>query len=673
VKNIKYIAGILLTVLFACDRSGEIPVEDIGFKGIVVPDGFEYATTRHVTLRVKVKNTFENLPGVPVMLYLDNPIINDSLNPGARFLKTLDSDLNGEIDTRITIPAMEDSIFLYTEFIGLEQVAPVNIVGAAAEYRYGETSETLPLMFQGTYTAHLKSGSIYSYMGTWNAIGTPDYLASPNDIISAAFLNDLNSSLPEKISVQTSHPSYLADGNEPNLKLTADADVWVTFVHEGAGFLNSLGYYTYQSGTSPTSISQIKKHTIIFPNVDYVRYGGALVSGNKVFLGRFPAGTSIGFFLIQGGFTSGTIQQKLTFYSDKALNAETVASLKQHTVLLNDLQRKLLLLGFEDLSRQANCDNDFNDAVFYVTANPPTAINTDNLPPVDSPYDRDKDGVVDYSDKYPDDPEKAYDYFYPDKGQYGSLVAEDLWPSYGDFDFNDLVTDYHFHLIANGQNKVVEMNIKLKVRAIGASFKNGLGFELPVSPDVIGSVIGQNLPDGLFKLSANGTETGQSKAVIIAFENAFDLLPHPGGGTGVNVKPGSIRVESKEMTVTIVFSTPVPEKELSNAPFNPFLIINGNRGKEIHLAGYQPTSLADNSYFGQGQDNTSPTSSRFYLSIDNYPWMLNLPVSFEYPVEKDDIVQAYKHLGTWASSGGTMFSDWYQNIEGYQDKTKIFR
>jgi hypothetical protein len=34
---------------------------------------------------------------------------------------------------------------------------------------------------------------------------------------------------------------------------------------------------------------------------------------------------------------------------------------------------------------------------------------------------------------------------------YGTLAYEDLWPSKGDYDFNDLVVDYDFNIVKNNQ------------------------------------------------------------------------------------------------------------------------------------------------------------------------------------------------------------------------------
>lgn len=82
-------------------------------------------------------------------------------------------------------------------------------------------------------------------------------------------------------------------------------DVWVTFVTEGAGYLNVLGYYTHPTNKPPDTPAAIDTITIIFPNVSLQGSGGGLRPGNKVNLGRFNAGTTITFALIADGWKNG--------------------------------------------------------------------------------------------------------------------------------------------------------------------------------------------------------------------------------------------------------------------------------------------------------------------------------------------------------------------------------
>ena len=66
-------------------------------------------------------------------------------------------------------------------------------------------------------------------------------------------------------------------------------------------------------------------------------------------------------------------------------NPETDPDLRYHNVLLNDPDNEHIILGFEDIRRDyGSCDNDFNDAVFYVTASPFEAIRSTNYADVSS-------------------------------------------------------------------------------------------------------------------------------------------------------------------------------------------------------------------------------------------------------------------------------------------------
>ena len=54
-------------------------------------------------------------------------------------------------------------------------------------------------------------------------------------------------------------------------------------------------------------------------------------------------------------------------------------------MLLADSTNQRIILGFEDIRRDyGSCDNDFNDALFYVTASPYTAMEIGNIAPIET-------------------------------------------------------------------------------------------------------------------------------------------------------------------------------------------------------------------------------------------------------------------------------------------------
>ena len=531
----------------------------------------------------------------------------------------------------------------------------------------------------------LKSGEVMFFkstnsviypIGKYNSDGVPAYLEKTNDKIDAEMLKDINATLPESIAAPSSHPQYFAVANEHNLVLNDACNVWVTFVSEGAGYRNVLGYYTYKKGSLPVKAADIDSIHIIFPNASFSGSGGGLNSGNKVHIGTFAPGTEIGWVLIADGFRNGIITNgSWILYSDMKLNPEVAADKKQHTILCNDIGRGKFLLSFEDIRREnASSDNDFNDAVFYVTADPITAVETSNIPlPSYAAADADKDGISDNFDNYPNDPSKAFDNYYPSKGSFGTLAFEDLWPSHGDYDFNDMVIDYNFNQITNGQNKVVQIQLKATLKAIGASYENGFGIQLPISSDLIESVKGNEIKGSYISQNSNGTEAKQSKATIIIFDNGFNELPYPGPPSiGVNTTPGATYVDPKELNITINLKTPVSLGSMGLPPYNPFMIINRIREKEVHLIDNAPTDLADKSLLGTLYDDSNPTSGRYYVTKNNLPFAIDISSNFDYPIEKSQVTKAHLKFGSWAESSGLQYFDWFKPNTGYREVKNIY-
>ncbi|MBC8315448.1 MAG: LruC domain-containing protein [Bacteroidetes bacterium] len=257
----------------------------------------------------------------------------------------------------------------------------------------------------------------------------------------------------------------------------------------------------------------------------------------------------------------------------------------------------------------------------------------------------------------------------------GTLAFEDLWPGKGDYDFNDLVVDYTFAIQKNVSEEIEQVTATFIIYAFGASFHNGFGFTFPnVSPSSITSVTGYNIASGsIFNLSPNGTESGQSAATFIGWDDSYRLMPHPGSGIGVNTTVGSPYVTPVTIVMEIVFvDGAVTYSELDIGNFNPFIVVDQTRGHEVHLPDYVPTSLVDPSYFGTANDDSDPTSNRYYVTENNLPWGINIPDVFEYPIEMDQVLWAYLNFASWAESGGAVNDDWYMDKPGYRDDNYIY-
>lgn len=263
---------------------------------------------------------------------------------------------------------------------------------------------------------------------------------------------------------------------------------------------------------------------------------------------------------------------------------------------------------------------------------------------------------------------------YPAMG-FGTLAFEDLWPSRGDYDFNDLVIDYQFEIFTNLNNDIVQVDATFVIKAIGASFHNGFGFQLSeaIDPDDL-TITGYNITENYITLNSNGTEAGQSKPTIIVFDDSFKNLQHPGSGLGINTSPGAPYVSPVTIEVSIAFE---PDKynynvlDISN--FNPFLIVSQTRGIEVHLPYFPPTDLADPNLFGSLHDDSNPSTGRYYVTSANLPWGINIYESFDYPIEKQEILDAYLMFDDWAESEGELYSDWYKDLPGYRNNSLMYQ
>lgn len=645
---------LLLTTIFACKKENKTIVEESNHPENIAPNGFNFSTTKTVKIHVRLlTNINEPIANVPVTLY--------NAKNGNQLLKSL-TDVNGNVNVDLNVASYIDQVIVKTSYIGLQneilsyfENSKLDLIIGGKEGLEGNfiipTANKSTQNSKSTQSTKTMDAS-YSYMGVYDDNGRPNYLTPQVGEVSASLLNHINSSIPDGSDVRVHHPAFLANSATQTLNLVKTGEVFVTFVSEGAGLTNSIAYYSYPTNNPPTNASQISNVKYIFPNASSIGAGGTMISGDRVSLGTFNAGTSVGILLLSNGWDSATKTVKNNvskFYSNKEYNPESTDALKKHIVLLNFAQEDIFVIGIEDLNRETEtfCDHDFNDVVLYADCFPKDAISKLGVVNLDTPKDTDGDGVTDQFDEYPTDPERAYNNYFPSKNSWGTLAFEDKWPLKGDYDMNDLGINYRYKYISNAGNKVVEMTADYKVTTALAYFHNGFGVELPFAPSIIASTKGQVKSQNYIRTNANGTEAGQPKAVIIPFDDQKALY-------------GENSNSSDLVSVQIKFTSPQPTNILSSAPYNPFLISDGRRTHEIHLPGKTPTALADGALFGYEDDRSKQEIGKYYIGINNWPWALQFTEQFNYPLEGQPVNEAYAKFGAWAASGGTQFTDWYK-------------
>jgi len=216
--------------------------------------------------------------------------------------------------------------------------------------------------------------SKFRFLGEWHPNGTPKYLEEIPDTVKEDLKNFVETTLPERVSED--NEDYFRPGIQFNTELKEQSKVFLTMVHEGADWKNTLGFYTFDINSPPQTLEDIDSLVVIFPNVTQPN---VVQPGNTVLLGEFPGGTGIGYFLLTRGWVGDTIcLGSHLIFTDSHLNTFTTPEFQQQAILLNFPKEELLLLCFEDMIRPSG-DNDFNDAVFFVTAQT-GAIDTTNIP-----------------------------------------------------------------------------------------------------------------------------------------------------------------------------------------------------------------------------------------------------------------------------------------------------
>jgi LruC domain-containing protein len=483
--------------------------------------------------------------------------------------------------------------------------------------------------------------------------------------------------LPETKDIRKTDPTLITDDRGANINLLEDAEISVAFVHEGAGHRNAVGFFTYDPGNVPRSADALSTK-IMFPNFSLPPEGG-MKTGDAVNLGKFKAGTAVGFTIVANGWKGRGVDPdqspSAVFYSLKALNPEkpTAAdpNLNAHTVLLSKPEDELLVLGFEDLHRGGG-DHDFNDVLIAIKVTPFSAIDRGQVKLLSVVADTDNDGISDDLDAFPTDPARAARRFYPNATGYGSLAFEDLWPKKGDFDMNDLVMAYRVVETTNARNEITDLKLIYEIRARGAGSDNGFAVHFPgLSRDLIDTAkttlsIRDQAPAAL------PLEAGQKDAVFILSPNVT-ALTQTGQAFPCSMFNSVLKCPRSApvpLTAEIHFKTPLTREQVGNAPYNPFIYRTSKRGLEVHLVDHPPTDKADPKLFGTLDDRSDPAQGRYYRTADDQPWALDVPETWRHPTEWNNVAWAYPDFVTWANSRGAKAANWYV---GRMTEAQIFK
>ncbi|MCY9854243.1 LruC domain-containing protein [Vibrio mediterranei] len=517
----------------------------------------------------------------------------------------------------------------------------------------------------------------------YSAKGKPSNLYSVADTLPQDVLTNVYSMLPEGSVVNSAFiapDKYSSIDIDDELNGAEYATARITFLNEGAGYRNTLGYFVFDTNNPPTDKDDIDAHIVVFPNASKPGEG-EMQEGDTIDLGvQLTANQTLAFFLIPNGWGWEGSYNNIAnfgnwgtpFYSYPALNPETTMEHRRHNVAFLDVQNEFLVLSFEDIKRPSG-DNDFNDLIFTVAVTPFEAIDGVN-----------SDGTTD--SKYEtlvqeNDPDISVTSVYPSSDSMATIAFEDRWPLMGDYDFNDVVWSYKITEQINGQRELTNITIDYTLQAMGAGYSNGFALQLPnVDPNNLASV-------ALTKNGQSVTHTVQQasndETIFIIAEDLRAELSALGGlplgchfyktdDTCLAMQQGI----SLSYQLTVELTNPVSRDLIGYPPYDPFIFASEGEyhgdfvqtppgmSWQTHMKAFGGTSFMDNALFGLHDDRSGGAQS--FLSENNMPWVINIRDQWDHPKELVDITVAYPNFPNWVTSAGEQDSDWYNYASANQ-------
>lgn len=729
---------LIVPLLFsACKRDtnfgdngsdGETPSASVNITDpdlLVVPSGFNFATTKNLDVYVKVANLSFVGERFRINVYIDEPSTGKLTTAGM-------TDEAGEYYTPVTVPI--DLEYIYIEKISVDGSKVAEKVKANLFVRttFDNGAEKSVFTFRKsssgidcnsgctqTYNNHtgnitISSGQVVCVTGTFNGnitingtgilkfcgSGTVDSLVLNNSarayILDYAVLNigriisnnsttEFNNWSDSLISNHCATANSIAENHGKfyiQCSLTVSStgqfnnfgELYVTGHLENSGNFDNYHYASINDYVTVASGATLNNYCQFVTKSDLTVYGTlnsnsftkvanilAVNSGGKITLSNQALISTANFTNNGTVSTSGTKTNVIKVSSVSTLNSGSAINGKVQYCDNNGIETNNGTFG---TGTTKSCSG------FIATS----VCNSEGFGTYVLP-DADGDGVADNLDDYPNDPQRAFNQFYPCATTCSNFAFEDLWPAQGDYDYNDHVVAYNLQKVFSPDRKIVDFKLKLKPRAVGAGYQNGMGFSLDnIPPSAVLNVTGQIFKYNVISLNANKTEAGQSHAVIIAYDSPEPLLRR-GGGSMFNTIQANPRGESDTSYINVTFTTKVADSLVPFTEFNPFLIANtpAGRGHEIHLPNRKPTDLANLSLFGSQADRSVPSQGIYYKNANGLPWAIEIPENFNYPQEKKSILVTYNYFDDWALSGGTAYPNWFRNFGAYTNPKNIFK
>ena len=233
----------------------------------------------------------------------------------------------------------------------------------------------------------------------------------------------------------------------------------------------------------------------------------------------------------------------------------------------------------------------------------------------------------------------------PGAGAFNLVAYEDLYPSRGDYDFNDAIVGYNYSFGVNGSGQVEKISATAYLLARGAQYSHDWSLRLPlkVGNSLAGGVVtnaqcqveksADQATPGLVIASACLVTNDTGAVVWKALPDTRGLFPGTDGGSAISDAPVNTytgpTLRGPKASMTAEFMPPIDLNKF--AADDPILYVRDS-GQSINL----------------GTKDTA-----------NFPFAMVMPTQWRWPQERVEIGTAYPSFLSFISSLGTTNLQWY--------------
>jgi len=242
--------------------------------------------------------------------------------------------------------------------------------------------------------------------------------------------------------------------------------------------------------------------------------------------------------------------------------------------------------------------------------------------------------------------------YYPSRTGYYIAAYEDYFPYAGDYDFNDLVVAYRVATGLDIDGNVESISGEGYLVARGAGYNHDWHLRIAMPASSSGEAVTNLFMPGMIEAA-----TGYPATSNVSGDIDLKLFPDTRqlwidtAYEGVNTLDEQSFRQGHRFTFTVTLDAPISLTDLDTAPFDPYLYVQDTR-YEIHLKGKQAAHPNSRNI---EQGHTTFTDNR------NYPYAQVFPETWQVPIERVDLGEAYPEFIEFITSGNTRNIKWFNN------------